>query len=960
MASPRKRIGELLVAAGVIDALDLQAALAHQRQWGGQLGATLIDRGFITESALAETLADQLKLSIVRLADSPVNARALELVPARLCEQLRVFPFRFENAPDGAQDLLVLAMVDPTDRAAIDQVKYHSGRNVLPALAADQDIGNAIRRYYHGRNEPLASIPPARSTSIDPFSDLKSVAPRPPPSMMGPPNVQDSPISVAIPLEEAVESGEFSFPSESTVSGSLDDIPIDVEGFDEDLALAEPAAPVAVAAGFQEIDPVAEGWLTPAENTGATAALLSPAESTGAPVSFLTPAENRGAPAAAEPVDDAAAEWESVAPQSMAPSNAGAAIDWGPLDEGVDLGEGWDESSAPMSIAAVPWAEEPTDLRQASAAQTEVPTALMAADDSAAVESQMAVELDNPFEVSEADAAMPTVRVALGTKAATWIEPQVQVEASELLATESTPEGTEQPAPGDSDWTSFVSPDVGAAALWATAPREEETQSGVSLPASDPEDWSIAGAPGAAAQWATSSTLTSASPAEVRREINEATVTYESLVSPPREGTPSLVDEEEPVTIAGRSEAGGPIEAPLVHESTNSFAELQAHASEQPLATPETSPAAEPLLAEPADRVSLDAALGSTEIPAAQAESPAAPMFTEAPIMQESFSDGEIRHVPDALLADESATDGPAVVSWAGPATDWALGITPASETIGAAAAWASAAPAPVSTEAAPSPVVPESAVSAETAAALEIATPEVVARDHELVAAAHEEVPQPVIPALVPPVGAVIGEPDDSVLAESVAAAEPTTSAAPDGLSALDEALPLDAGSPIPSPAAALEVPAAEPDLSAFAGAPLDEPTVAEAASAALDAPLLEAPGAELQVPGTATDMLSEAVTPGPTSVPPGMTPAPAAVHPEGAESTPPARVTFPPGKGPPLVEEVPEAMRGWRRIGIESPTPTDAVQVMGALVDLLVSRGAFTAEEIAEALRKLREKPQ
>jgi type IV pilus assembly protein PilB len=156
MASPRKRLGELLVEAGAIDSMQLQSALGYQRQWGGKLGSVLIDRGFITEPKLVATIAAQLGVGVVQISKLRVDPRAIAMIPVALAEQLRVFPLEIRGSEKS--ETLVVAMSDPTDLAAIDQLQFRTQKRVQPVLAGDRDIHVAIRRHYY--HEDIPAPPP--------------------------------------------------------------------------------------------------------------------------------------------------------------------------------------------------------------------------------------------------------------------------------------------------------------------------------------------------------------------------------------------------------------------------------------------------------------------------------------------------------------------------------------------------------------------------------------------------------------------------------------------------------------------------------------------------------------------------------------------------------------------------------------------------------------------------------
>lgn len=174
MATSRKKIGELLVEAGAIDQLQLDSALGHQRQWGGRLGDVLVKRGFLREATIIEVLSKHLDIPMVRLAQTHVDPRALQLLPANVAEQLRVFPVSITGS-DRNEELHV-AMTDPTDLSTIDQLQFRTRKRIQPLLTSERDIESAIRRHYHDDESvpppDYEQMPAVHSNSDDPFADV--------------------------------------------------------------------------------------------------------------------------------------------------------------------------------------------------------------------------------------------------------------------------------------------------------------------------------------------------------------------------------------------------------------------------------------------------------------------------------------------------------------------------------------------------------------------------------------------------------------------------------------------------------------------------------------------------------------------------------------------------------------------------------------------------------------------
>ena len=148
---PRKRLGQLLTELGVIDEHQLQSALGHQKQWGGKLGAVLVQKGFCAEEAMVSALAKHLGMPRVRLAEVKVDPRAVKYVSKQIAEKLHVLPYEISGS--GRSEVVTIAMSDPTDLAAVDQLAFHTGKRIKPMLAGDGEIVSAIHAYYGGGDE---------------------------------------------------------------------------------------------------------------------------------------------------------------------------------------------------------------------------------------------------------------------------------------------------------------------------------------------------------------------------------------------------------------------------------------------------------------------------------------------------------------------------------------------------------------------------------------------------------------------------------------------------------------------------------------------------------------------------------------------------------------------------------------------------------------------------------------
>ena len=138
----KKKLGDVLKEAGLIDDFQLESALSHQRNWGGKLGTVIVDLGFVQEPDLAKVLAETLLLPYVNLFDPEIPETVTKLIKPEIARKYQVIPVR----KDGKS--IVLAMADPMDLEAMDAIRFATGSNITPALAMGSEIEDAIKKYY--------------------------------------------------------------------------------------------------------------------------------------------------------------------------------------------------------------------------------------------------------------------------------------------------------------------------------------------------------------------------------------------------------------------------------------------------------------------------------------------------------------------------------------------------------------------------------------------------------------------------------------------------------------------------------------------------------------------------------------------------------------------------------------------------------------------------------------------
>ena len=165
------KLGDILVRHGFIDGPKLDAALADQQAFGGKLGRTLVDLGYINEEQLVIALAEQLGLSTIDLDNGELDPEAFRFLAVDACERYGVFPVKV----DQAQGLLWVATAEP-DRKLLQEVAQIAQLTLEPMLAPMSSIDRAVRRYYYGEKggpkqrlgEPMKTIPLDAGSTVRP------------------------------------------------------------------------------------------------------------------------------------------------------------------------------------------------------------------------------------------------------------------------------------------------------------------------------------------------------------------------------------------------------------------------------------------------------------------------------------------------------------------------------------------------------------------------------------------------------------------------------------------------------------------------------------------------------------------------------------------------------------------------------------------------------------------------
>jgi hypothetical protein len=142
--TPKKRIGEMLMDAGIIDETQLKAALGHQRQWGVRLGQALVDLKLATEADIVGALSVKYGFGVAELGALEPYAleQALRLLPRDFAVRNNVLPMAADTAS------ITVAMSDPTNLAVVDEIRFRTGRKVRVCIGGDREVADALQHHY--------------------------------------------------------------------------------------------------------------------------------------------------------------------------------------------------------------------------------------------------------------------------------------------------------------------------------------------------------------------------------------------------------------------------------------------------------------------------------------------------------------------------------------------------------------------------------------------------------------------------------------------------------------------------------------------------------------------------------------------------------------------------------------------------------------------------------------------
>jgi type IV pilus assembly protein PilB len=147
------KLGEILVRENLLTAQQLREALEYQRDHGGRLGYNLVRLGLVSDDMITAVLSRQYGIPSVNLDLFDVEEAVIRLIPQEVAQKYSVLPLSRVGAT------LTLAMVDPTNVFAMDDIKFMTGLNIEPVVVAEASVQTAIAKYYSSSREiELASL----------------------------------------------------------------------------------------------------------------------------------------------------------------------------------------------------------------------------------------------------------------------------------------------------------------------------------------------------------------------------------------------------------------------------------------------------------------------------------------------------------------------------------------------------------------------------------------------------------------------------------------------------------------------------------------------------------------------------------------------------------------------------------------------------------------------------------
>src|SRR5271154_4060809 len=164
------RLGEILVKDSLISADQLKQALEYQKKNGGRLGTCLVKLGLVSDDDITAVLSRQYGVPSINLKFYEVDPAVIKLVPQETAIRYQIVPLSRVGST------LTIAMTDPTNVFAMDDIKFMTGFNVEPVVASESAIGEAISRFYGGNEANTEELSKMMKDLVDEDQELELAA----------------------------------------------------------------------------------------------------------------------------------------------------------------------------------------------------------------------------------------------------------------------------------------------------------------------------------------------------------------------------------------------------------------------------------------------------------------------------------------------------------------------------------------------------------------------------------------------------------------------------------------------------------------------------------------------------------------------------------------------------------------------------------------------------------------
>src|SRR6476660_794448 len=154
------RIGELLLKEKRLTPAQLQEALTYQKTNGGKLGYNLVKLGIVKDDEITALLSKQYGVPSINLTQFEIDPAVIKLIPPETAHKYQIVPLSRAGAT------LTIAMTDPTNVFAMDDIKFMTGYNVEPVVASETAVVEAVLRYYPTGAAAAKQSPQTKATQI--------------------------------------------------------------------------------------------------------------------------------------------------------------------------------------------------------------------------------------------------------------------------------------------------------------------------------------------------------------------------------------------------------------------------------------------------------------------------------------------------------------------------------------------------------------------------------------------------------------------------------------------------------------------------------------------------------------------------------------------------------------------------------------------------------------------------